>query len=101
MRKLRRPTVSLPTLTGKGKGALQAAENVRVRTADPTAVLSFPAHWTESDVRGALHAMHGRVCAYCQSDLPHNDPGDVEHFRPKSEYWWLAYEFANYLLSCA
>ena len=29
------------------------------------------------------------------------DYGDVEHFRPKSKYWWLAYCLDNYLVSCA
>jgi uncharacterized protein (TIGR02646 family) len=101
MRKLRRPAVTPPTLTGPGKGGRQDAVNVRARTADPNAPLRFPDHWSKPDVRGALFAMHGRVCAYCQCGLPPNDPGDVEHFRPKSEYWWLAYQFKNYLLSCS
>jgi hypothetical protein len=100
MRALKRPPVALPTLTAAGKGARQAAKQLDVRAADPGAPLSFPAHWNAPDVRGALFAMHGRVCAYCQCDLPQNDPGDVEHYRPKSTYWWLAYEFQNYLLSC-
>ena len=26
--------------------------------------------------------------------------GDVEHYRPKSIYWWLAYVYDNYLASC-
>ena len=26
--------------------------------------------------------------------------GDVEHYRPKSIYWWLAYNYDNYLVSC-
>jgi uncharacterized protein (TIGR02646 family) len=53
------------------------------------------------DVRGALYAYHGRVCAYCQRELTDSDRGDVEHFRPKSFYPWLAYEFTNYFLGCA
>lgn len=101
MRKLIRPAVTPPTLTGLGKGGRQAADDVRVRAVDPAAPLPFPRHWREPDIRGALLAMHGRVCVYCQCGLPHNDPGDVEHFRPKSEYWWLAYDFSNYLLSCS
>jgi uncharacterized protein (TIGR02646 family) len=60
----------------------------------------FPPHWGKADVRGTLYAMHGRACAYCQRNLPGSDRGDVEHFRPKETYWWLAYEFVNYLLSC-
>lgn len=101
MRKLRRPPVSPPTLTGDGKGSRLARDHAAKKQADGAAELSFTSHWNEPDVRGPLLAMHGRVCAYCQCHLPHNDPGDVEHFRPKSRYWWLAYDFSNYLLSCA
>jgi len=39
-------------------------------------------------------------CAYCEAPLTHIAYGDVEHFRPKSIYWWLAYSYENYLASC-
>ena len=57
--------------------------------------------WRSARVLGTLRTMHGNSCAYCQGPLTHSDRGDVEHFRPKSKYWWLAYVFENYLLSCA
>jgi hypothetical protein len=40
-------------------------------------------------------------CAYCESDITTVSYGDVEHYRPKSVYWWLAYVYDNYLASCA
>lgn len=40
-------------------------------------------------------------CAYCETPTKVVDYGDVEHFRPKSKYWWLAYCYDNYLASCA
>lgn len=40
-------------------------------------------------------------CAYCETPTAVNDFGDVEHYRPKSLYWWLAYCLDNYLVSCA
>lgn len=40
-------------------------------------------------------------CAYCESDITTVSYGDVEHYRPKSIYWWLAYVYDNYLASCA
>ncbi len=60
-------------------------------------------------MRGALYAAHGKVCTYCGCHLPRNDRGDVDHYRPKNlrddlshgGYWWLAYEFDNYRLSCS
>ena len=64
-------------------------------------------------------------CAYCEQGItnPHNQPGDVEHFRPKGKvteedgktplmvpdnggsrrhpgYYWLAYDWKNLLLAC-
>jgi hypothetical protein len=38
-------------------------------------------------------------CAYCESPAE-SQHGDVEHFRPKSIWWWLAMCYDNYLLSC-
>ena len=42
---------------------------------------------------------HGK-CAYCEGKADHVAHGDVEHFRPKSVYWWLAYCYDNYSYSC-
>lgn len=57
-------------------------------------------HWRHPRVLGALFALHGRGCAYCQGPFSASDRGDVDHFRPKSIYWWLAYDVSNYFLSC-
>src|SRR5262249_58453194 len=100
MRRLRRPTVLLPTLTS-GAGYDQASSHCTAWDERSEVPSKFPDHWNEPDVRGGLYAFHGSACAYCQCHLPGNDRGDVEHFRPKSTYWWLAYKFDNYLLSCS
>lgn len=39
-------------------------------------------------------------CAYCEASTEVVAHGDVEHFRPKSVYWWLAYCYDNYLFAC-
>ena len=39
-------------------------------------------------------------CAYCESPTAVVAHGDVEHFRPKSTYWWLAYCLDNHLYAC-
>jgi uncharacterized protein (TIGR02646 family) len=71
-----------------------------------TVPANFPPHWTRPDVKGLLHAMQGRICAYCGVST---NGLDVEHFRPKGSieedethggYWWLAYECSNYFLGC-
>lgn len=47
-----------------------------------------------------LKAESGGKCAYCEAPTAVVAHGDVEHFRPKSVYWWLAYCYDNYLFSC-
>jgi len=108
MRQLRRPAVVVPTLLPEGVGGKKRTANIQEYEQTGTLPSSFPLHWTRPDVRGALYAMQGRVCAYCGADI--DEAGiDVEHFRPKSNvdedemhggYWWLAYDFENYFLSC-
>jgi len=39
-------------------------------------------------------------CAYCEGNTEVVAHGDVEHYRPKSVYWWLAYTYDNYLYAC-
>jgi uncharacterized protein (TIGR02646 family) len=41
---------------------------------------------------------HGKCC-YCEAPLDANY--EVEHWRPKSGYYWLAYGWDNLLLSCS
>lgn len=104
MKQIRRPKVTLPTLSPTGIAGKEAMrrETVFQQSRKLTDVnTDFSTYWGNADVRGALWAMHGRSCAYCDRELPGNDRGDVEHFRPKSIYWWLAYSFDNYLLACS
>ena len=72
------------------------------------------------DVFAAFH----EKCAYCEAKISLDQPGDVEHFRPKGKvtgeddqeievddgqgghrphpgYFWLAYDWSNLLPSCA
>jgi len=104
MRKLQRPNILPPTLapTGRGGAEKQRRQSIWAQShKDQDVNKDFPDAWGKPDVRGALYAMHGRACAYCQRNLPGSDRGDVEHFRPKNTYWWMAYDFDNYLLSCS
>jgi hypothetical protein len=39
-------------------------------------------------------------CAYCEAPTSTVAHGDVEHFRPKDIYWWLAYCYFNYAYGC-
>ncbi|WP_439598920.1 HNH endonuclease [Falsiroseomonas sp.] len=39
-------------------------------------------------------------CAYCDAPTSIVAHGDVEHFRPKDSYWWLAHSYDNFVFAC-
>ena len=73
---------SLELIQGRAAGALAFNSNV----------------WKAAKPQLKLET--GGKCAYCESPTDTVAHGDVEHYRPKSKYWWLAYCYENYLYSC-
>ena len=51
-------------------------------------------------VKPALAAMQSQKCCYCEKREEQAKYRDVEHYRPKSTYWWLAWTWDNLLFSC-
>ena len=47
--------------------------------------------------RVLVHSHRGKCC--CEQKIQVD--GDVEHFRPKSHYYWLAYDWTNLLWACS
>ncbi|MFC7737586.1 hypothetical protein ACFQX4_17480 [Roseomonas sp. GCM10028921] len=52
------------------------------------------------DAKPQLQRESAGKCAFCETPTTAVYYGDVEHFRPKAIYWWLAYCYENYLFSC-
>ena len=62
-----------------------------------------PIKWTSAKWKSAKKRLKFETsgkCAYCEASTDVVAHGDVEHFRPKSTYWWLAYDFDNYVFAC-
>ena len=83
-----RKNINLELLKKKRDGELDAKSENKWKSA----------FWKESKTQ--LLAESKDKCAYCESPTRVISYGDVEHFRPKSIYWWLAYSYLNYLPSC-
>lgn len=85
--------------TGPGLGTkLKALAEARIADGDKLKFEGILGDWTK--VKPALRKESGDKCAYCEqwtADVTH---GDVEHFRPKSRYWWLALCVDNYVYAC-
>jgi uncharacterized protein (TIGR02646 family) len=52
------------------------------------------------DLKDYLFRLFKQKCAYCEGGRGGQTPGAVEHYRPKSTYYWLAYDYRNYLPAC-
>lgn len=61
------------------------------------------------DVKNALRILSHAKCAYCESRFLAVGAREVEHYRPKGGvkeeagwpgYWWLAYDWDNFLPTC-
>jgi len=50
-------------------------------------------------VQKRLNEIYHLKCAYCEKELL-DSPKHIEHYRPKSTYYWLAYSWDNLLLCC-
>jgi hypothetical protein len=66
---------------------------------DPSKKIVFKSiFWKKAKVQ--LKKESSGKCAYCEANSEVVAHGDVEHYRPKSVYWWLAYTYDNYLYAC-
>lgn len=98
----KRPNVTLSCLHNKRRSGTSSEEHRQILDQNPNARLEFEECWGKEQVHGALHAMQGFVCAYCQRKTDPRDPHHVDHFRPKrGGYFWLAYEWDNFFWSCS
>ncbi len=75
--------------------------------------LNIPNHWSDRNaantIKDVLFRMHYGKCCYCERKRTRKREMDVDHYRPKAGvdreashqgYWWLAYDWNNYLWSC-
>ncbi|MDR3009460.1 MAG: HNH endonuclease [Sphingobacterium sp.] len=58
----------------------------------------YNSRYKYSDVKNALRDLYYNKCGFCEQRI---EISHVEHFRPKSDYYWLAYSWDNLILSCA
>lgn len=96
----RRGSAHIPKAFMQPKLAASAEKLVRIHyEAQQTGKYVFESSaWKPA--KGTLKKDAAGKCAYCEASTEVVAHGDVEHFRPKSVYWWLAFAFDNYLFSC-
>lgn len=68
---------------------------------DPAGACDFPPVWRNAIAKDVIRALSDGHCAYCQSSVAANQPGDVEHFKPKTLFPTRTYRWGNYFYSCS
>lgn len=63
-------------------------------------VATIEKKYNHIEVKDSLKIMFKKKCAFCESHITHIDYGQIEHFKPKSRYPELCFEWSNFLLSC-
>lgn len=58
---------------------------------------AFNNRYKQKDVKELLKRLYNRKCAFCERKV---DYWAVEHYRPKTVYFWLAFSWDNLLYSC-
>ncbi|HZE84399.1 MAG TPA: HNH endonuclease, partial [Puia sp.] len=56
--------------------------------------------YSDKTVRELLKKMSHGKCVYCESRITAIYNGDIDHFRPKGRYQWLAADWENLLFAC-
>ncbi|NMO18387.1 hypothetical protein HPC49_25015 [Pyxidicoccus fallax] len=99
-------------LFGKHGAKTRILSSKKSGTKKQAGVIYITALYRANDVKVALVRSHFGKCVYCETQILTISHGDVEHFRPKSEYtsgvqddsglgyFWLAYDWANLFLAC-
>lgn len=80
------------------EAAIEAGDHVEdIKTFFKTATAKG---YNAGDVSQLLvDAQHG-ICAYCADSGVEASFYDIEHFRPRSTYWWLTWTWENLWISC-
>lgn len=92
--------------------AEDALNNLKMRITHEERAEFFKNNRLWSEFKPILIKFYGEKCWYSECTLE-GSFGDVDHFRPKNKstnecrkiiladgYWWLAYDYLNYRLSC-
>lgn len=58
---------------------------------------SFNNRYKTDDIREKLVSIYNHKCAFCEQKV---EQYNIEHFRPKKIYYWLAYSWDNLILAC-
>lgn len=102
MRQVLRDRPAPPALTAIGKDGLTEAQRAHAHfTSHATKATPFKfTAYRAKPVQRLLKEIFSLKCGYCESRFAATGPPAIDHYRPKSRYWWLASDWHNLIPSC-
>ena len=79
---------------------LKACENYKQDNSKKGEKEKAEKKYNHKEVKDSLKKMFNHKCAFCESHITHIDYGQIEHFKPKSKYPELCFDWHNLLMSC-
>jgi uncharacterized protein (TIGR02646 family) len=71
-----------------------------LQATSPQEARSAASKYRHRQVQDALEKMFHAKCAYCESHMTHVSFAHIEHYRPRSKFPHLTFDWDNLLLSC-
>jgi len=95
MRKIDKDLSDIPSILNSANREEAFNQNI-----DASAYTYGKGLYKSKSVQDKLNNIYHFKCAYCERDISDDDK-HIEHYRPKSKYYWLAYSWDNLLLCCS
>ncbi|HRG77594.1 MAG TPA: HNH endonuclease [Leptospiraceae bacterium] len=98
-----------PPITAEATNTQLARDNI-IRTGNYN--IRYNLLYKTKEIKAALNTVYNGKCGYCETpvkvyinnigNVPDPDyQRTVEHYRPKSNYYWLAFSWDNLLITCS
>jgi uncharacterized protein (TIGR02646 family) len=95
MIRIKKPAKAPDKLSIEGKAEIECNNQLFEKGAS---VFAFKKNiYGHKSVKDSLKAAQHQKCCFCERK---EEMGDIEHFRPKSHYYWLAYDWDNLFFCC-
>lgn len=101
--RLEKPSILVQNATIWTENYLIAKSNYEQdKTSDNKKILENTViKYNHETVKAALKLMFYDKCAFCESNITQVYVGDIEHFKPKSKFPELCFEWENLLFACS
>jgi uncharacterized protein (TIGR02646 family) len=94
-------TVPLPLQFPTNHRSSETVQNARKKVVEagiyPRNKSTINKYYKSEPIKSALFTIYHGKCAFCEQRV---ERFQVEHFRPKSSYFWLAFSWDNLLYAC-